>query len=402
MKFGGTSTADAQSRQAVVAKVARAITDGSRPVVVVSAMGREGSPYATDTLLALLDAETADPQDSDLLLSTGELISAVVVAQELRAAGIPAKAMSGSDAGLVTEDNPGDARIVAIHPDRIFELIRRDCVPVVAGFQGVSVVGSVTTLGRGGSDTTACALGVALGAEAVEIYSDVEGVATADPRVCDGTRILEVIGADELFQLARHGARVVHAPAADLALRNNLRLRIRGTFSEEGGTTVLPDARYSPEGVATALSHKTSIVRVRVDLAHDEGTPHHMNAQSKVYSAMAQRGISLDMFTPAGRYLTFTTSFDCMDGLKAALDDLSLDYTVQSGLAKVTLVGAGMHGIPGVIAKMSACLNLAGVAVLQSADSHTTISVVVDSNELKVALEALSKDFDLGAGPCSC
>ncbi|MCL4554057.1 MAG: aspartate kinase [Actinobacteria bacterium] len=402
MKFGGTSTADHQSRKAVVGKILNAIKSGLSPVVVVSAMGRQGSPYATDTLLALLDEGATDPQDTDLLLSTGEIISAVVVAQELRAAGILAKAISGGDAGLITEENHGDARIVAIYPDRIIELIQGGCVPVVAGFQGVSVGGSTTTLGRGGSDTTACALGVALDAAAVEIYSDVEGVATADPRACDGTRILEVIGADELFQLARHGARVVHAPAADLALRNSLRLRIRGTFSADEGTMVLPDDRYSPTGVATALSHTTDIVRVRVDLSHDEGSPDHMKAQSEVYSAMALRGISLDMFTPAGRHLIFTTSFDCTEGLKAALDALSLPYDLQTDLSKITLVGAGMHGVPGVIAKMSECLNTAGVPVLQSSDSHTTISVIVNSRLLRVALEALSKDFDLGNGNCSC
>jgi len=207
MKFGGTSVAEKHGRDAVVRRVHEAMLEGKAPVVVVSAMGRAGSPYATDTLLSLLESSPQDLREQNMLLSTGELISTVVLSHELRSFGIEAQAFSGSEAGIVTDDVHGDASVIEIYPHLLHQAISAKIVPVVAGFQGISRDGHVTTLGRGGSDTTACALGVALNAQAVEIYTDVNGIATADPKICDNTVTLETIRTDELYQLARHGSR---------------------------------------------------------------------------------------------------------------------------------------------------------------------------------------------------
>lgn len=396
MKFGGTSVADARGREALAGRVSAALELDRAPVLVVSAMGRKGAPYATDTLLGLVDDLPADAREHDLLASVGELVSAVVVAHELRAAGIDAQAFSGAEAGIMTDGVSGDAAILRIDPTLLSAAVQAGIVPVVAGFQGLSEDGTLTTLGRGGSDTTACALGVALNAEEVEIYTDVDGVMTADPRVCDATGVLDVIGADELFQMARAGSRVVHTPAAELALNSGISVRVRNTFSDHSGTRVADIAGYRPSRVATAVSHVSGVVRFRVTLPSPEGTREHMTAQTLVYRAMADAHVSLDMFTPLGESLVFTVSDESRRGACAVLESLGLPYEERGGLSKITLVGAGMHGVPGVMARLADYLAAAGIDIQQAADSHTTISVLVASDDAQGAIRALHDGFELG------
>ena len=395
MKFGGTSLATEEGRAAILRRVEEALEQGEAPVLVVSAMGRSGAPYATDTLLDLIRDLPADEREADLLAATGEVISAVVIAHELRSAGIEARAFTGPEAGISTDGVFGEASVVEVHPGTLLSAISAGAVPVVAGFQGISDDGRLTTLGRGGSDTTACALGVALEAEAVEIYTDVDGVMTADPKACDGARVIETIGADELFQMARHGARVVHTPAAELAVSSGLAVRVRNTYTDHPGTNVVDIASYRPRTVATAVTHTSDVARIRVALPAPEGTPANMSAQTRVYRAMADAGISLDMFTPAGEALLFSVAGDSLDDACAVLGELGLAQQVRAGLAKVTLVGAGMHGLPGVMARMAEYLRDAGVTVLQTADSHTTISVLVSAEDAQQALRALHEGFGL-------
>jgi aspartate kinase len=396
MKFGGTSVADDSGRAALARRVSAALEIGQAPVLVVSAMGRRGAPYATDTLLGLVAELPASTRELDLLASVGELVSAVVVAAELRAVGIAAEAFSGPEAGVFTDGVAGNAAITEIYPARILAAIDAGLIPVVAGFQGLSEDGTLTTLGRGGSDTSACALGVALGADEVEIFTDVDGVMTADPRSCDGTEVLEVIRADELFQMAKAGSRVVHTPAAELALNSGIAVRVKNTFSDHEGTLVADIAAYRPDRVATAVSSAGGVARVRVSLGDSEGTPEHMAAQTRVYRAMADAGVSLDMFTPGGDGMVFTVPEGSLDLVDAVLDTLGMACTVKTGLAKVTLVGAGMHGVPGVMARMSELLDEAAVPVYQAADSHTTIAVLVPAENTAAAVRALHDGFGLG------
>jgi aspartate kinase len=395
MKFGGTSVADERGRSALARRVLAAQELGSAPVLVVSAMGRKGAPYATDTLLALLDGLPIAPRESDLLASAGELISAVVVAAHLRANGVDAISFSGAQAGIHTDDHFGCARITGIDPSAIVAAVAAGRVPVVAGFQGVGPDGSTTTLGRGGSDTSACALGVALEAAAVEIYTDVDGVMSADPRACDTATVLTEIGAEELFQMARHGSKVVHTPAAEFALASGIDLRVRNTFSDGSGTRVADMRAYAPAGVATAVSHTEGIARFTVTLPEVEGTEQHMRGQTSVYRSMAQAEVSLDMFTPVGDSLVFTVQEDRVSAASDVLRRLGMSFTVRRGLAKVTLVGAGVHGVPGVMAAMADYLAHAGVHILQAADSHTTISALVPAEETHAAVMALHQGFGL-------
>ncbi|MDP3631133.1 MAG: aspartate kinase [Actinomycetota bacterium] len=396
MKFGGTSVATPEGRNAIARRVTEALELETSPVVVVSAMGRSGAPYATDTLLGLVDGLPADDRERDLLASTGELVSAVLIAHELRAAGIAASAFTGAEAGIGTDGVFGGATITDVYPEPLLSAIASGAVPVVAGFQGMGPDGSLTTLGRGGSDTTACALGVALSAETVEIYTDVDGVMSADPRSCDAAGVLDVIRADELFQMARHGSRVVHTPAAELALASGLAVRVRNTYSDHPGTLVADIASYQPKALATAVSNDAGVARVRVSLPAHEGTPEHMAAQARVYRAMADAGVSLDMFTPASDTLVFTVPEADLPRACGVIEGLGLACEKRAGLAKVTLVGAGMHGVPGVMARVAEYLSAAGVTVLQTADSHTTISVLVPADEALPAVDALHRGFSLG------
>jgi len=397
MKFGGTSVADAAGRAAVARRVLATLEAGSAPVLVVSAMGRAGAPYATDTLLGLVRELPTDERERDLLASAGETITAVVVAHELRGAGVDAQALSGPEAGVMTDGTHGSAAVLSVHTAALHALVSAGRVPVVAGFQGLAPDGSVTTLGRGGSDTTACALGTAIGAEAVEIYTDVDGVMTADPRVCGEATVLRVIGSDELFQMALHGSKVMHTPAAELALVSGLAVRVKNTFSAHPGTLVADLSRYAPVGVATAVSHTAGVARVVVRLESAEGSAEHMETQTRVYCAMADAGISLDMFTPCCSMLVFTIAEDRRSHAEAVLEGLGHQFEVTPDLAKVTLVGAGMHGVPGVMARMATCLAAADVHVLQTADSHTTISVLIPAGMVDPAVGALHEEFGLAA-----
>jgi aspartate kinase len=396
MKFGGTSVATEGGRAAIASRVTEALELGKAPVVVVSAMGRKGAPYATDTLLGLIDGLPADERERDLLQSVGEIVSAVVVAHELRAAGIEARAFTGPEAGIATDGAFGASTVTEVHTGPLAAALGQGVVPVVCGFQGMGEDGRLTTLGRGGSDTTACALGVALEAEEVEIYTDVDGVMTADPRACDGAEVLEVIGADELFQMAKHGSRVVHTPAAELALASGLSVRVRNTYSDHPGTRVADIAGYRPASVATAVSHVGGIVRFRVALPGTEGTRAHMETQTRIYRAMADAGVSLDMFTPLSATLVFCVSDAALQTTSDVLERLGVAYDATCDLAKVTLVGAGMHGVPGVMARVAEHLSEAGVNVVQAADSHTTISVLVPAEDAERAVSALHEGFELG------
>jgi aspartate kinase len=395
-KFGGTSVGSADGRAAVCARVRGALDGGRTPIVVVSAMGRAGAPYATDTLLSLLDGLETVEREADLLAACGEVISAVVVSHELRACGVPAMAFTGAEAGVLTDGEFGDATVLAVDGTALRAALADGVVPVVTGFQGVSATGELTTLGRGGSDTTACAIGAALGAEAVEIYTDVDGVMSTDPRVCEGARVLDALQFEELFQMARAGAKVVHAPAAETAMNAGVPVWVRNTYTPARGTIVADADRLASERarrVATAVSHTDGIARFVVALPSGDDRAAMLTG---VFRSMADAGVSLDMFTPVDGTLAFSLLESQVGEASVVLDRLGAPYAVRTGLAKVTLVGAGMHGVPGVMARVAEALSADGVDILQVADSHYTISVLVEAGSSRRAIAALHSAFGLG------
>lgn len=400
-KFGGTSVATGEGRAQIAQRVARAVREGLSPVVVVSAMGREGDPYATDTLIQLAHSAHSHlaPRELDLLLSCGETIASVVVAGTLTASGLPATALTGGQAGILTDAQHGGASIQRVDPSPLLSRLEAGLIPVVAGYQGLTAEGQVTTLGRGGSDTTAAAVGGALQAEVVEIYTDVDGVKTADPRLVPEARTLRVTTYDEVAQMAHNGAKVVHPRAVEIAMQHRLPLRVRSTFSEATGTLIT----YSPEAAGaawsellahrpvTGVTHLSGLTQVVLPVAGVE-------QGRALFRALAEAGVSVDLINLTPPAYTFCVPEAKTHLVERVLADLGLQGAVQTGCAKVTVVGSGMRGRPGVMAVVVEALAEAGVSILQTADSHVTISCLVAASHLRTAARALHDAFGLGRG----
>ncbi|HHW13533.1 MAG TPA: aspartate kinase [Firmicutes bacterium] len=397
-KYGGTSLSTPDRRAAVVERVLAARREGFRVAVVVSAMGRAGDPYATDTLLNLLDVEgeLVDRRERDLLLSCGEIISAVLVAALLTCRGARAHALTGPQAGIITDGAFGNAHIIEVVPARVLEILNRDEVAVVAGFQGATREGEITTLGRGGSDTTAAALGVALRAELVEIYTDVEGIMTADPRLMPEARLLPRVTYGEVAELAYLGAKVIHPRAVEIAAAGRVPLRIKSTLSGAPGTLI---ADFPPSGVeirgdrvVTGIAHVPGLGQVKIRAAGEQGLAER---QVELFAALAREGISVDLINVSPDLVSFAVSAGELERAREVLAGLGLSVEVQPGLAKVSAVGAGMRGVPGVMARVMAALKGAGIPVYQTADSHTNISCLVPEADLSRAVVALHREFHL-------
>jgi len=401
-KFGGTSVATPEKRRAVSERVIDAVRKGYRVMVVVSAMGREGDPYATDTLinLALETCPDLPPRELDLLMSCGETLSAVVMAGALRQRGLDAVALTGAQAGIITDANFSDARILRVEPEQMLRHLKDGRVVVVAGFQGVTDAGEITTLGRGGSDTTAAAVGAALSAEGIEIYTDVEGVKTADPRIVSEAKTLKVLSYQEVSQMAYEGARVVHPRAVEIAMRRDIPLRILSPFAPGPGTLVThttgltttpwPDVK---EGrIITGVTHISDVAQVSVRQDPEAADP---EAALKVFNSLAEAGISVDLISVSPDCQTFTIPGNLVDRAREILARWDYAVSVVPDCAKVTVVGARMRGVPGVMAKVTRALTGAGISILQSADSHLTISCLVRAKDMAEAIRALHREFGL-------
>ncbi|MGX9932747.1 aspartate kinase [Virgibacillus salarius] len=394
-KFGGTSVQSEENREHVIKHIKDALVQDYKLVVVVSALGRKPDPYATDTLLGLVDfpANKNSSRELDMLMSCGEIISSVVLSNELQKHHITATALTGAHAGFVTSDDFTQAKIKEVQPERILQELKTYDVVVVAGFQGITPSGDITTIGRGGSDTTAAALGVALNAERIEIFTDVNGIMTADPRVVEKARPLDVVTYSEICNLAYQGAKVIHPRAVEIAMQAKIPMRVRSTYSQQGGTLVT-SSRVEGMDVAdrliTGIAHIANITQIRVQTKEEA-----YRMQSDVFKAMAEAGISVDFITisPTGVIYTVPNAF--ADKAVHILETLGFHPEITGNCAKVSAVGAGMTGVPGVAAKIVQALTDADVQILQSADSHTTIWVLVHDRDLKTAVNALHDVFEL-------
>lgn len=399
-KFGGTSLADETRRRLAAGHVEQALAQGQRPVVIVSAMGRAPDPYATDTLLQLIsgaaEGEEEDPRDVDLLLSCGEVIAAVVFAGLLRRRGHPARAFTGAQAGIVTDGRFGDARVVRVEPARLYDTLLAGQIPVIAGFQGGFGHHEVTTLGRGGSDTSAAALAVALGAELLEVYTDVDGVMTADPRLTPEAVTLRRATYREIAEMAHLGAKVIHPRAVVIAAGGHVPVAIKQTGSSAPGTMVRKEAESAAwERAADRLVTGIACVvdRAQVTLSPPGGGS---QAAAPLFQALGDAGISADMICVLPDRIAFIVEGKSQARVKALLAELDWPYHLVDGLAKVSAVGAGMHGVPGVMAKVAKALQDAGVEILQTSDSHANISCLVREEKVKAAVAALHREFELG------
>ena len=388
-KFGGTSVRSGDMRSAAIDKIIAAREKGFSPVVVVSAIGRKGEPYATDTLLQFARAEAGCEvcaRDNDLLMSCGEIISAVVMAASLKQRGVDTHALTGWQAGIYTNEQFGSATYAEVDTARLIALAEDGIVPVVAGFQGITRAGDVTTLGRGGSDTTAAILGLALKAEAVEIYTDVDGVMTADPRLLPEARVIPDVSYGEVFQMADHGAKVIHPKAVEIAMRGNVPLIVRNTASDATGTRISAEVGVETQDVLSGVAYAGGRAQVKVSSVTAA-------AEKDLLSALAKAGISIDLINIFPESVVVTIDEDKTDKTKVLLDSLELEYEIIGGLGKVSAIGERMRGVPGVMARIIRALSDEGVTVLQTADSHMTISCLIRSEDASRAVRALHEEF---------
>ncbi|WP_163536846.1 aspartate kinase [Gracilibacillus sp. YIM 98692] len=396
-KFGGTSVRDEDSRQYAIKHVKDAIQNNYKVVVVVSAMGRFPDPYATDSLLGLVGDQRTKllDKEQDLLLSCGETISSVVFSNELKQEGISSIAITGAEAGIITTDHFTKAQIKRIQVQHIQALLQEKQVVVVAGFQGKTEQNEVTTIGRGGSDTSATALGVALQADYVDIFTDVNGIMTADPRMVTSARKIEKVSYTDICNLAYQGAKVIHPRAVEIAMQANIPIRVRSTRMNDDGTLITSINTSSGQDhiydqFVTGIAYVTDLTQIKIE---EEKEPQELHV--KVFRAMAEAGISVDFIniSPNGVIYTIFNKFEEL--ALEVLERLQLKPTLIRNCAKISLVGAGMSGLPGVTSKIVHTLTNNNIPILQSADSHRTIWVLINNKNLKNAINELHLAFQL-------
>ncbi|WP_066193720.1 MULTISPECIES: aspartate kinase [Gracilibacillus] len=396
-KFGGTSVKDKESRKSAIKQVKKALEENDKVVVVVSAMGRYPDPYATDTLYSLIEGRLSllSNKEKDILLSAGETISATVFSHDLLANDIQSVAITGGEAGIITTSNFSNAQIKSIDTKHMLDLLAYHQVVVVAGFQGRTENHEITTIGRGGSDTSATALAVALQAECVDIFTDVAGIMTADPRMVSKAQKIESISYTEICNLAYQGAKVIHPRAVEIAMQANIPIRVRSTSEEDEGT-LITNIPESPHGgnvydrLATGIAYVNQITQIKIEKVQK---PEELHVN--VFKAMAEAGISVDFINISPNGVVYTI-FERDEPLALqVLEQMGVVPTVTRNCAKVSIVGAGMSGVPGVTSEIVQTLTAQRIQILQSADSHRTIWVLIHNEYLEKALNGLHERFQL-------
>ncbi len=398
-KYGGTSVGDAERIRAVADHVARTRAAGDDVVVVVSAMGK-----FTDDLIHLANdvSPLRPPRELDMLLTAGERISVALVSMALAALGVESASFTGSQAGIITDTDHTKAKILEMRPDRVREALAKGLVPVVAGFQGVSTEHDITTLGRGGSDVTAVALAAALSADVCEIYTDVTGVFSADPRVVKVARRLPKVSFDEMLEMAATGGRVLMLRSVEFARRHGVPLHVRSSFTWEPGTWIVEEDPTMEEAVVSAVTDDTSEAKITV-----AGVPDHPGVAAQLFRALADRSINVDMIVQntSARGLTdisFTVAKTDLAAASAACESVreeigAAEVTTDDGIGRVTIVGAGMKSSPGVTALMFETLSHLGINIEMISTSSIRISCVVRADRVAESVRALHTAFGLDA-----
>jgi aspartate kinase len=399
MKFGGTSVGSVDRLLGVADRVVAAREAGNDVIVVVSAMGG-----TTDELLGMAAAitEVPDPRELDMLLTAGERISMSLLGIALNARGCRAASYTGSQAGIITDTQHGAAKITEIRPKRVVEALQLGNVVILAGFQGLSSDYEITTLGRGGSDLTAVAMAGAVGAEICEIYTDVDGVFTADPRHVPEARKIDVIDYDEMLELAAAGAKVLQSRSVEVARRNGVHVHVRSTFGDTDGTWVRNRSRDEMEGVLiSGVALDTEEAKVTI-----VEVPDHPGVAARIFKAIAAEGINVDMIVQNVSHqsrtdMSFTAPRADLARLEGALGSLTNEigaerFTVDDDIAKVSLVGAGMKSHPGVAADMFDVLAAEGINIEMISTSPIRVSCVIRRSDGERALRAVHDRFGLG------
>ncbi len=403
-KYGGSSLSDAEAIRRVALRIVQAKKQGHDVVVAVSAMGD-----STDELLDLANDVSPLPpaRELDMLLTAGERISMALVAMAISDLGFTARSFTGSQAGVITDSTHGRAKIIDITPGRITHALEDGHIVIVAGFQGVSQdTKEITTLGRGGTDTTAVALAAALGAEVCEIYTDVDGVFTADPRLVPTARRLDILSTEEMLEMAASGSKILHLRCVEYARRYDIPIHVRSSFSQKVGTWILPDP---PEGadpmeqaIIAGIAHDRSEAKITV-----VGVPDKIGEAARIFEALADAEINIDMvvqnisaqatgLTDISFTLPREDGQTAMGALAKLRGQVGYDHLMYDDeIGKVSLIGAGMRSHPGITAKFFAALANAGVNIEMISTSEIRISVIVDEADVTSAVQATHTAFDL-------
>ena len=396
-KYGGTSLGDADRIRAVAEHIERTRRGGNGVLVVVSAMGK-----TTDRLIHLAEqvSNRQPPREYDMLVSSGERISMSLLCMALAELGVDAVSFTGSQAGIVTDTDHTRAKIIEIKPDRLRETLCAGKVPVVAGFQGVSTEHDVTTLGRGGSDTTAVALAAVMDADVCEIYTDVTGVFSADPRVVSNAHRLSRVSFEEMLEMAATGGRVLQLRSVEFARNHHVALHVRSSFTWEPGTWVIEEDESMEQASVTAVTHDTSESKVTVT-----GVPDRPGVAARMFRALADRSINVDMIVQNTSVhgttdISFTvprtdlsTAVDTCNELRSELG--ASEVFAADNVARVSLIGAGMKSHPGVSATMFETLANQGINIDMISTSTIRISCMVDASDVDVAVRSLHDVFEL-------
>ncbi len=398
-KYGGTSVGTAERIRAVAEHVAQTRSDGHEVVVVVSAMGK-----TTDDLIVL--AEQISPnnpaREMDMLLTAGERISMALVSMALSAVGVESASFTGSQAGIITDTSHRRAKILEMRPDRIREALDDGLVPVVAGFQGVSTERDITTLGRGGTDVTAVALAAALKADVCEIFTDVTGVFSADPRVVPKARKLDNVSFDEMLEIAATGGRVLMLRSVEFARRHNVPIHVRSSFTWEPGTWIVEEDPTMEEAIVSAITDDTSEAKITVG-----GVPDRPGVAATLFRELADSGINVDMIVQNTSLnnvtdISFTVAKTDLEAAMIACQKVQKDIgaaavTSDDHIGRVTIVGAGMKSSPGVTALMFETLSNNGINIEMISTSSIRISCVLHADKVGDAVRHLHQAFGLDA-----
>ena len=399
-KYGGSSVGDVERMKRVASRIVGTRNEGHDVVVVVSAMGD-----TTDELVAMAARINRRPpqRELDILLTAGERISMSLLAMAIEDLGVSARSFTGSQAGIITDTVHGKARILAVTPERVREALDGGHVVIVAGFQGVSRdTHDITTLGRGGSDTTAVALAAALEADACEIYTDVDGVYTADPRIVPAARKLDRLAYEEMLELAAQGAKVLQVRSVEFGRNHGVRIHVRSSFNGSEGTWIVPQEDMVEDAIISGVAHDTSEAKVTV-----VGVPDRPGVAAGMFTALADANVNVDMIvqnisSDGHTDISFTVPRGEMDQatelLEGRLPEIGAErLIVNPSVAKVSLVGAGMKTHPGVAARMFAALSSAGVNIQMISTSTIRVSVIIDDAQVDDAVRAVHAEFGLGA-----
>jgi aspartate kinase len=399
MKFGGTSVSGAEEIKRAAGRIVAAREAGNRVVAVLSARGK-----TTDELVAQALEISPRPvgREMDMLLSTGERISCALCAMAIHDMGHEAISLTGSQAGIVTDSSHTKARIIDVRADRIREALDEDRIALVAGFQGVSTASrDVTTLGRGGSDTTAVALAAELGAGVCEIYTDVAGVFSADPRIVPDARKLPIASYEEMLEMSASGAKVLQLRAVEYARNHGVRVHCRSSFEDGPGTLVLSEEETMEQPMVTAVTHSDGEARVTLTGVRDEP-----GVAGRIFGALAAANVNVDVIIqnePLGddrlAELSFTVDRSDLGAAKEAIENLgevSADVQADERIGKVSIVGAGMRSHPGVAARVFEVLGEEGINIEMISTSPIKISCVIDADRVPDAVRALHEAFELG------